>query len=204
MQERNIGRTAFIALWCCVVLAKVVVAARLPLFVDEAFYWQEGRHLAWAYSDLPGLTAWTIRLGGELFGDSVLAARSLFVIVSAALPWLVVRIARRELEPARAWVAGCGALALPLFASIGVMALPDVLMALATLLCLDALTRMLRQISYGAAVQLAVGLAIGALSHYRFIAAIGAGMVALLLIARGRELLRDPRVIIAIAFGAAA
>lgn len=204
MQERNIGRTAFIALWCCVVLAKVVVAARLPLFVDEAFYWQEGRHLAWAYSDLPGLTAWTIRLGGELFGDSVLAARSLFVIVSAALPWLVVRIAHRELEPARAWVAGCGALALPLFASIGVMALPDVLMALATLLCLDALTRMLRQISYGAAVQLAVGLAIGALSHYRFIAAIGAGMVALLLIARGRELLRDPRVIIAIAFGAAA
>src|SRR5690606_9222784 len=54
------------------------------------------------------------------------------------------------------------------------------------------------------AVQLAFALAIGALSHYRFIAAIGAGLVALLLIARGRELLRDPRVIIAIAFGAAA
>ncbi len=204
MQERSVQRTAFIALWAGVVVAKLLVAARLPLFVDEAFYWQESRHLAWAYSDLPGLTAWTIRLGGELFGDSVLAARSLFVLVSATLPWLVVRIARRELGPEQAWIAGCGALVLPLFASIGVMALPDVLMALATLLCLDALTRMLRQVSYGVAVQLAVGLAIGALSHYRFIAAIGAGIVALLLIARGRALLRDPRVIIAIAFGAAA
>ncbi|MGJ4729824.1 ArnT family glycosyltransferase [Luteimonas sp. SDU101] len=204
MQERSGQRTAFIALWTCAVVAKLLVAARLPLFVDEAFYWQEGQHLAWAYSDLPGLTAWTIRLGGELFGDSVLAARSLFVAISAALPWLVVRIAGRELEPAQAWIAGCGALVLPLFATLGVMALPDVLMALATLLCLDALTRMLRQVSYGAAVQLALGLAIGALSHYRFIAAIGAGLLALLLIARGRELLRDPRVIIAVAFGAAA
>ncbi|WP_298573874.1 glycosyltransferase family 39 protein [uncultured Luteimonas sp.] len=204
MQERNGQRTAFIALWTCVVIAKLLVAARLPLFVDEAFYWQEGQHLAWAYSDLPGLTAWTIRLGGELFGDSVLAARSLFVVVSAALPWLVVRIARRESEPELAWIAGCGALVLPLFATLGVLALPDVLMALATLFCLDALTRMLRQVSYGSAVQLALGLAIGALSHYRFIAAIGAGLVALLLLARGRELLRDPRVIIAVAFGAAA
>jgi len=204
MRERNGQRTAFIALWTGVVLAKLLVAARLPLFVDEAFYWQEGQHLAWAYSDLPGLTAWTIRLGTELFGDSVLAARALFVMMSAALPWLVVRIAMRESEPRHAWIAGCGALVLPLFGSLGVMALPDVLMALATLLCLDALTRMLREVSYGSAVQLAVGLAIGALSHYRFIAAIGAGVVALLLIARGRELLRDPRVIIAVAFGAAA
>jgi 4-amino-4-deoxy-L-arabinose transferase-like glycosyltransferase len=204
MRERNRQQTAFIALWTCVVLAKLLVAARLPLFVDEAFYWQEGQHLAWAYSDLPGLTAWTIRLGAELFGDSVLAARSLFVVISAALPWLVVRIAMREAGPRHAWIAGCGALALPLFGSLGVMALPDVLMALATLLCLDALTRMLREVSYGSAVQLAAGLAIGALSHYRFIAAIGAGLLALLLIARGRALLRDPRLIIAIAFGAAA
>lgn len=204
MRESNEAKAAYVTLWSVIVLAKLLVAARLPLFVDEAFYWQEGRHLAWAYSDLPGLNAWTIRLGETLFGDGLLAVRSLFLAVSAVLPWLVVRIAMREFDPRQAWQAGCAALLLPLFGTLGVMALPDVLLALATLLCLDALTRMLRGVSYGDTVQLAFGLAIGALSHYRFIAAIGAGLVALLLIAQGRALLRDPRVIVALAFGAAA
>lgn len=204
MREHNRARAAFVTLWTAIVLVKLVVAARLPLFVDEAFYWQEGRHLAWAYSDLPGLTAWTIRLGGELFGDGVFAVRALFLLVSALLPWIVVAMTRREVDPHAGWVAGCGALVLPLFAMLGVMALPDVLLALATLLALDALAKMLRGISYADAAQLALALAIGALSHYRFIAALGAGFLALLLMPQGRALLRDPRVIIALAFGAAA
>ena len=204
MREQDGARRIFITLWLAIVLIRVLIAARLPLFVDEAFYWQEGRHLAWAYSDLPGLTAWTIRLGGALFGDGVLAARSLFLLVSALLPWLVVRIAMREFDPRQAWLAGSAALLLPLLGTLGVMALPDVLLALATLLSLDALTKMLRGVDHAGALQLAFGLAIGALSHYRFIAAIGAGFVALLLVAQGRTLLRDPRVIVALAIGAAA
>ena len=64
------ARRAFIVLWAAVTLLKLAVATRLPLFVDEAFYWQEGQHLAWAYSDLPGLTAWLIRLGVEVAGNS--------------------------------------------------------------------------------------------------------------------------------------
>src|SRR5690606_15609842 len=119
-------------------------------------------HLAWAYSDLPGLTAWTIRLGGELFGDGVLAVRSLFLLVSFALPWLVVSLARREGDAGAAWLAGCGALVLPLFAMLGVMALPDVLLAAATPLAPDALTRMLRGASHAHAAQLARARARGA------------------------------------------
>jgi 4-amino-4-deoxy-L-arabinose transferase-like glycosyltransferase len=204
MRENGVTRAVFIALWLAIVPAKLLVAARLPLFVDEAFYWQEGHHLAWAYSDLPGLTAWTIRLGDALFGDGVLAVRSLFLLVSLALPWLVVSLARRECGANAGWTAGCGALVLPLFAMLGVMALPDVLLAAATLLALDALTRMLREVSHGDAAQLALALAVGALSHYRFIAALGAGFVALLLMPQGRALLRDPRMVVALAVGAAA
>ena len=48
----------------------------------------------------------------------------------------------------------------------------------------------------------AVGLAIGALSHYRFIAVIGVGVIALLLLPEGRRALRDVRVWTAIAVGA--
>jgi 4-amino-4-deoxy-L-arabinose transferase-like glycosyltransferase len=198
------ARVLFIALWTTVSLLKVAMAARLPLFVDEAFYWQESRHLAWAYSDLPGLTAWLIRLGETLFGDSRLALRLPFLLIAAALPWLVVRITAREFEPRHAWLAGIAALLLPLAGSLGLLALPDVPMALATLLCVDAGARLLRKVSDDGALLLALGLAIGALSHYRFIAVIGVGFVVLLSLRNGRRVLADPRVWIAIAFGAAA
>lgn len=204
MRDRIDAKTAFVTLWAFAALAKLAIAAQLPLFVDEAFYWQEGRHPAWAYSDLPGLTAWLIRVGGELFGDGVLALRSLFLVVAAVVPWYVVRIGLREVGEREGWLAGCAALALPLLGTLGVLALPDVAMTLATLLCLDAATRMFRGVTYAAAVQLAIGLAIGALSHYRFIAVIGAGLVALLLLPKGRALFRDARVLVALAFGAAA
>ena len=204
MRDRIDAKTVFITLWAVAALAKVAIAAKLPLFVDEAFYWQEGRHPAWAYSDLPGLTAWLIRAGGELFGDGVLAVRVPFLVVAAAVPWYVVRIGLREVGEREGWLAGCAALALPLSGTLGVLALPDVTMTLAALLCLDAATRMLRGVTHAMAVQLAIGLAIGALSHYRFIAVIGAGFVALLLLPKGRALFRDARVLVALAFGAAA
>jgi len=197
-------RTVFVVLWSTIVLLKLVIAARLPLFVDEAFYWLEGQHLAWAYSDLPGLTAWLIRLGTEIFGDGLLAVRLPFIAISALVPWLVVRLTAREFDAQAAWLSGCAALLLPLLGSLGVMALPDAMLALATILCLDAGVRLLRNVTHGAALLLALGLSLGALSHYRFIAVIGVGIVVLLMIGKGREALRDPRVWIAVATGAAA
>jgi 4-amino-4-deoxy-L-arabinose transferase-like glycosyltransferase len=194
----------FIALWVVVLLLKLVLAACLPLFVDEAFYWQEGRHLAMAYSDLPGMTAWLTRLGVELGGNNTLALRAPFLLVAACIPWLVARITAREFNALQGWQAGSFALLLPLAGTLGLLAVPDAVMTFATLLCMDAGTRLLRGVTAAAALELAVGLAIGALSHYRFLAVIAVGFVALLLIPEGRRALRDPRVWVAIAFGIAA
>ncbi|WP_133000854.1 ArnT family glycosyltransferase [Luteimonas arsenica] len=204
MREKIDARATFVALWCALLLLKAVIATRLSLFVDEAFYWQESRHLAWAYSDLPGLTAWLIRVGTTVFGEGTLALRMPFLLLASIAPWLVVRITAREFGEREGWVAGIAALLLPLAGSLGLMALPDTAMVVATLLCLDAGARLLRGVGYGAALQLAIGLAMGALSHYRFAAVIGVGVVALLLLPQGRQALRDPRLWIAIAFGAAA
>jgi len=204
MRRDQAARNCFIGLWVGLLFAKVALAAHLPLFVDEAFYWQEGQHLAWAYSDLPGLTAWMTRLGVALGGDSTLALRAPFLLLAAGLPWLVARITARESGADHGWIAGIYAMLLPLSGTLGVLAVPDAAMTLATLLCMDAGTRLLRGVTAAAAVELAAGLAIGALSHYRFLAVIGVGFVALLLIPQGRRALRDPRVLIAVAFGAAA
>ena len=204
MRVTLLSRRWFLALWGSLLVAKLLLAARLPLFVDEAFYWQEGRHLAWAYSDLPALTAWLARLGTALGGTHPLALRLPFLLLAALLPWLVVRIAAREFGPTAGWQAGAYAMLLPLAGTLGLMALPDVPMVLATLLCMDAGTRLLRGVTAGAALELALGLGIGALCHYRFIAVIGVGALALLLLPDGRRVLRDPRVIVALAFGVVA
>lgn len=203
-REGAAARLVFWTLWAAVLLLKLMIAARLPLFVDEAFYWQEGRHLAPAYSDLPGLTAWLTRLGVAMGGEHPFALRVPFLFVAALVPLLVVRMTAREFGASQGWHAGCVALLLPLAGTLGLLALPDAMMALATLLCMDAGARLLREVTAAAALELAVGLSLGALSHYRFIAVIGVGFVALVMLADGRRALRDVRVWIAIALGAAA
>ena len=204
MQVTTPARRWFLVLWVTLLAVKLLLAARLPLFVDEAFYWQEGMHPAWAYSDLPALTAWLIRLGVEVGGNNAFSVRLPFLLLAAAVPWLVARISAREFGAAAGWQAGSFAMLLPLAGTLGLLAVPDVAMAVATLLCMDAGTRLLRGVSAGAAVELALGLGLGALTHYRFIAVLAVGAVALLLLPEGRRALRDPRVIVAIAFGLAA
>ncbi|MFC5569521.1 ArnT family glycosyltransferase [Lysobacter yangpyeongensis] len=198
------ARRGFWLLWAAVLLAKLMVAARLPLFVDEAFYWQEGHHLAAAYSDLPGLTAWLARLGVAMGGEHAFALRAPFLFIAALVPLLVVRITTREFGERAGWQAGCFALLLPLAGTLGLLALPDAMMALATLLCADAGARLLREVDAADALELAIGLVLGALSHYRFVAVIGVGFIALLLLPDGRRALRDVRVWTAIALGASA
>lgn len=207
MRERDDGqrsRNVFIALWIGVTAIKCALAVRLPLFVDEAFYWQESRHLALAYSDLPGLTAWLARIGVEAGGQHAWALRAPFLLIAALLPWPIWKMTAREFGEARAWQAASLTLLLPLAGTLGLLALPDVPLALATLLCLDAGARLLRGVDAKAALELAAGLAIGALSHYRFVAVIGIGALALLYLPGGRRALRDVRVWVALTIGALA
>ena len=202
-QGAHAAKRWFITLWAVLCSFKLVLAARLPLFIDEAFYWQEGRHLAWAYSDLPGLTAWLARIGDAL-GDGVLALRLPFLAIAAVIPWLVVRMTTREFDAKTGWQAGSLALLLPLAGTLGLLALPDVPLLLATVLCLDAGLRLLRRVETFATAELAIGLAMGSLTHYRFAAVIAVGFVALLMLREGRVALRDPRVWAAVVIGALA
>ena len=191
------ARRVFLACWALACALKLVVAARLPLFVDEAFYWQEGRHLALAYSDLPGMTAWLAWLGTTLGGEHVLALRMPFLLIGALLPWWVARIGRRWFGVVHGWQAGTLAVLLPLLGTLGILALPDVPLALATVLCLHAVARLLHQVTPLGALELAFGLALGALSHYRFAGTVLVAVAVIAWLPQGRRLLRDPRVLLA-------
>ena len=134
LRNETEARKTFIAAWCAVLAVKCVLATHLPLFVDEAFYWQEGMHPAWAYSDLPGLTAWLSRIGVGLSGHDALGLRIPFLLLAAAVPWLVARVTAREFGATAGWQAALLALLLPLAGTLGLLAVPDAAMAVATLL----------------------------------------------------------------------
>ena len=202
--EIGCTRRWFVGLWLAVCALKFALALKLPLFVDEAFYWQESRHLAWAYSDLPGLSAWLAWLGTQLGGNHAIALRLPFLLIGAWIPWLVVRMTTREFDARIGWQAGSLSLLLPLAGSMGLLALPDAPLLLATVLCLDASLRLLRRVEAFGVSELAIGLAIGGLCHYRFVAVIAVGFVAMLALPAGRRALRSPWPWLAVVIGALA
>lgn len=182
-------RRAFWLLLAVTAITKLLLASRLSLFVDEAFYWQESRHPAWSYSDLPALTAWLIRSGETLFGHGTLAVRLPFIAMALLIPLLVRSIATRHFGERCGWQAACWTLLLPLLASLGVLALPDVPLTLFCLLAIDALDRLAeRPQSLPLAAWLGLLLALAWLSHYRAAMLWLAGLVFLLATPRGRAL----------------
>ncbi|VTT98524.1 Glycosyl transferase family 39 OS=Halothermothrix orenii (strain H 168 / OCM 544 / DSM 9562) GN=Hore_18820 PE=4 SV=1: PMT_2 [Gemmataceae bacterium] len=77
------------ALWSlCLVPAYLVLAAVVPPFDDEFYYWCWSRDLQWSYYDHPAMVAYMIRAATEVFGHSVLAIRLPAVLSS----WVVVLV----------------------------------------------------------------------------------------------------------------
>lgn len=194
----------FIQVWCLVQLAKLLVAARLPVFVDEAFYAWEGRHLAWAYSDLPGLTAWLARLGETLGNGHPLGLRLPFLLLGGAVPWLVWSLSRRWFDERIAAQAGLLATLMPLSGWLGVLAVPDASLVFAALLAIVAIARLRDRVDGVGLAGLALALVLGALSHYRFVLVLFAGLVGIVVDPRARRLLFEPRVWGVLAIGALA
>ena len=181
---------------------KVALAATLAPFGDEAWYWQESRHLAAGYSDLPPATAWLIALGETLFGHGTLAMRAPFLLLGALVPLILVRIGRRVLDDHTGWCAGLLTLGLPLAGTLGLFALPDVPLTCAAALALDAGERATRLQRTRDFALLGFVLALAWLAHYRAAMLLLAGVVFFVATPRGRALLRVPGTWLALAISA--
>jgi 4-amino-4-deoxy-L-arabinose transferase-like glycosyltransferase len=192
-------RTAFIVAWAFSQIARIVLAANLAPFGDEAWYWQESRVLDWSYSDLPLATAWLIHLGELAFGHGVLAMRAPFLLLGALLPFVLIRTGNRVFGSPVGWQAGLLALALPLLGTLGVFALPDVPLTLCWVVAIDALESARRTHQRRSWTLLGFALAGAWLSHYRAGMLILTGLAFLLVMPRGRQLWRDRGLWLAIA-----
>lgn len=194
-------RRWFWRIWLMTGLVKWVLIWQLPCFVDEAFYWQEGQHLAWAYADLPGATAWLACVGLGLGGHHLVAMRAPFLVLAMTLPCMAVRVARVCPIANARWWAGIITCLMPLSGVLGVFALPDVPLAVATLVCLDAIVSLLTEKPVRRLVECTLGLGLGAWSHYRFIGMLGSAALATVPVMLARDLWRSGRMWVVLLVG---
>lgn len=195
-------RAAFVTAFLCLLLVKLALVFTVQPFGDEAFYWQESRHPAWGYSDLPPLTAWLIWLGEQIAGHGLWGMRWPFLALGSALPWLLVWFGRCAFDARAGWQAGLLGLALPLAGSLGVMAMPDVPLTVAGVVAMIALLRAMDENRQRDWLLLGVLLACCWMSHYRAAMFMLAGLLLFLFTPRGRAQWRRPGFWLAMAIAA--
>ncbi len=195
------SRVVFALLLVVLTLAKVWLAWRLPLFGDEAFYWLESRSPGFAHTDVPGLTPWLIALGTQLPVPQTLATRLGFLILGLMLPFLVFAWSRRFVGDGESRAAAILSMLVPLAASMGLLALPDVPLTVVILLLALMLDNVVRTGRWRDYLWLGALIAAGWLAHYRFAVACFMGLVFLIAAPRGRALWRGPRLYAAFGIG---
>lgn len=82
-------------------LVRLALAAVVPLFPDETYYWEWSRHLAAGFFDHPPAIAILIRAGTIVFGATPLGVRAGVVLAGAAASWALVVLAH-DLDTAHA------------------------------------------------------------------------------------------------------
>jgi len=114
---------------------RLLLAWRLGLAADEAYYWGWSERLAWGYYDHPPAVAGVIRAGTALLGDTELGVRAAGVLLQAGAAWALLR------EGGDRWLLALMLLTAPLLALGGLLATPDVPLLAAWALGLAAASR---------------------------------------------------------------
>ncbi|MFT7463742.1 MAG: 4-amino-4-deoxy-L-arabinose transferase-like glycosyltransferase [Pseudohongiellaceae bacterium] len=121
-----VAKRIFLGTFCGLLVLRLLAAAQLDLFGDEAFYWQCSQNMAWGYADHPFMTALLVRAGSTFFGPSTLAMRAPFLALGGATTVLLLCLGRRLLCQQEALRGATFSLLLPALALSTFMALPDV------------------------------------------------------------------------------
>ncbi len=170
-----------LALGGALVVCSALLAALVPPFDDELYYWCWAQKLQLSYFDHPPMVAYLIRLSCGMFGDSVWAVR-LPACAAGAAVWLIISESTpcRRLLP---WV-----LCTPLFTFGSILMTPDTPLILAWALYFRWLVAVHRRLTpdggwYGRVAPAwwllgGIILGFGALGKYTMALAVPAGFVS--------------------------
>lgn len=124
-------------------LIRLMLGAVIPLFPDEAYYWDWSRQLAFGYFDHPPVLAWLIRAGTLAFGHTPLGVRLVPILAGTGCALAVAYAARSLAGDAAARLAAILFVVMPLVAAGSVLATPDAPMLCAAAWALYAVLRAL-------------------------------------------------------------
>ena len=127
-RPRRAGWLGFCAFAATIALlaAQALIARRLELTFDEAYYTLWSRALSFGYLDHPPMVALFIRASTALFGGSEIGVRALSLLVVGAMPALIAPIAWRLFGSAeKAALAALMWVAMPLVLVGAVFVTPD-------------------------------------------------------------------------------
>jgi len=171
-------------------LVRLILAARLPITDDEAYYYLWARHLAWGYPDHPPLIAAVVAVSARLFGTAPFGLRVVPILCAAATALVTYLAARSLFDREVALRSTLIHLAMPAMAIGTAFAFPDVPLSLFWVL---ALWTGWRALATGGRWWLAAGAAVGLallskLTGFAFVL----GLVGAVAGGEWRRALRDP------------
>jgi len=117
-------RTLWVVLLATAAL-RLIIAARLPLVDDEAYYWTWSQRLAWGYPDHPPAIAAVIRATTTILGQSSLAVRAGPIVLHLGIAWLLFDLGRRMFGTEAGVLAALWYQTIPLFSIGGALSFPD-------------------------------------------------------------------------------
>jgi 4-amino-4-deoxy-L-arabinose transferase-like glycosyltransferase len=198
------------ALWALIgisAVVRLVWAASLGGYTNEAYYYMYAHHLDWGYFDHPPMVAFVAALGLKLVGglSPVFGLRLGFVLMFAGSTWLLARLTTRCFGALAGVMAALALNATVFFGlMLGTFAYPDGPLLFFWLLTMDRLWVALERPDRTSA-WLGVGLAWGGamLSKYHAVLLPAGALVYLLLRPAARGCLRRPGPYLAAALGLA-
>jgi 4-amino-4-deoxy-L-arabinose transferase-like glycosyltransferase len=122
---------------------RLLLGAVVPLFPDEAYYWEWSRNLATGYFDHPPVIAALIRLGTLVFGNSEIGVRVVPILAATGCGVAIIRTARALGGDGAARLAAVCFTVMPIAAAGSVLATPDAPMLCAMAWCMYAVVRAL-------------------------------------------------------------
>jgi len=182
--QRCAARLGLCALAAAIALlaAQALVAWRLELTFDEAYYTLWSRSLSFGYLDHPPMVALLIRASTALFGDSEIGVRALSLLVVGAMPALIAWIAWRLFGSGeKAALAALMWIAMPLVVIGAVFVTPDAPLVVFWTLGLMALVELWRsgEARWLIALGLMLGLALQSkFTAFFFTAGVGFALIA--------------------------
>lgn len=171
-------------------LIRLLVAARIPLSPDEAYYWVWSRALAPGYLDHPPMVALWIRAGTFIGGDTTLGIRLLAPLAVAAGTYLLAWAAEDLFPGRRLGLPAAALLNATLLLGVGAVTMtPDTPLIFCWTATLAALARLIR--TGDGRWWLAVGLAAGAAMASKYTGSLLGVGILLWLVLHGRAWFRS-------------